>query len=332
MKHKKTKAIVLFSGGLDSRLAIKLLQEQGIEVTALYVQLSFGSGCCKFSCAFNFSQMQGVMLKMVDATKGALFRKFISIVKNPKNGHGSAMNPCIDCRIFLLEQAKKLAKKMNADFIATGEVLEERPMSQRMNAMRLIEKESGLEGKLLRPLSAKLLAETEAEKKGLVDRSKLLAIKGRQRKVQLELAKKYNIKFPSPAGGCLLCEREFANRLKDIFQHNKKITETDIELLKIGRHFRIGKTKIIVGRNKEENDKLEKYKENNIVMEAENIPSPITLATEKADKETMQKAAEITARYADCENECMIKYNKEKKEIKIKAKKATQEELDKLRI
>lgn len=161
----KTKAVVLFSGGLDSRLAINLLQDQKIEVIALYFNLPFGTGCCIPSCAFNFAQVQGIPLKIIDCTKGKLFQKYIKTVKKPKYGYGTAINPCVDCRIFLLKKAKEIMKKEKADFVATGEVLNERPMSQTKNKLILTEKESGLQGKLLRPLSAKLLPETIAEKK-----------------------------------------------------------------------------------------------------------------------------------------------------------------------
>ncbi|MBI5148056.1 7-cyano-7-deazaguanine synthase [Candidatus Pacearchaeota archaeon] len=328
-KRKKCKAVCLFSGGLDSRLAIKLMQEQGAEVIALFLALPFGSGCCKPDCAFNFSQMQGVKLKIIDCTKGKLFKKYLEIVKHTKYGHGSGMNPCIDCRIFILEEAKKLAKKIKADVIVTGEVLEERPMSQKLRALKLIEKETKLEGKLLRPLSAKLLPETDAEKKGLLDREKFLAIKGRNRKIQLELAKKYNLSYPTPAGGCLLCEKDFARKLQNLFNHNKEISETDIEILKTGRHFRIGNVRVVIGRNEQENKKLQMLAtKKDIIMEAKDVMGPVTLVIGELREKELKKAAELTARYSDCEQECEIIFNKKI----ILAKKATQEEIENLRI
>jgi tRNA U34 2-thiouridine synthase MnmA/TrmU len=294
---KKTKAIVMISGGLDSRLAVKLLQDLGVEVIGLHFTLPFGSGCCNFMCSWKFLQLEGVKMKAVDCTKGKNFDEFIDLIKKPKFGHGVGMNPCIDCRIFILRKAKDFMKKYKADFIATGEVLNERPMSQHRNALDIVEKESGLKGKLLRPLSAKLLPETDAEKKGLIDRNKLLDIQGRQRKVQIELAKKYKITYPSPGGGCLLCEKEYVKKLGDLFANQKKISPEDLELLKLGRQFRIGKSRIIVGRNKEENDALERLakKIRAKVLECKGVVGPITLLIGDAEKE----AAELTALYSD---------------------------------
>ena len=324
------KAIVLLSGGLDSRLAVKLLQEQGIKVMALHFLLPF-SGCCKPDCAFNFTQMQGIALKIVNCTEGKNFDEYIKIIKKPKYGYGSGMNPCIDCRIFMLRKAKDYAKKTKAHFIATGEVLNERPMSQHSKALAITERESKLKGKLLRPLSARLLPETEVEKKKLVDRNKLLAIKGRSRKQQIALAKKYNISYPSPAGGCLLCEKEFVVKLRDLFKHKKRIYPVDVELLKIGRHFRINNTKIIVGRNELENKKLLKLaKRKDILLEVKNVPSPITLMQGNGiDK--IKKAAALTIRYSDV-NEGIVRYGKGKLNKELKSKALSDKEIDKFRI
>ncbi len=176
------------------------------------------------------------------------------MLRNPKHGYGKNLNPCVDCKIFILKQAKKYAKEIGADFLFTGEVLGERPMSQHGPALKTIAEEAGLKGKLLRPLSAKLMAETVAEKKGLIDRNKLLSIQGRSRKPQIELAKEYGITmYPSPAGGCLLTCEEYAKKLRDLFEHKKRVTMADVALLRVGRHFRVGKNKFIVGRNQAEN-------------------------------------------------------------------------------
>ena len=213
MAKPKIKALVMFSGGLDSRLAIKLLQDQGIDVEAIYIKLPFGQGCCtNFGCILNFTQLQGVKLHKIDASKGKLFKEYQKIIKAPKFKRGAGYNPCQDCKIFLFKQAKELAKKIKADIIATGEVLGQRPMSQMKQALLTDEQEAGLKNKILRPLSAQLLPETTYEKKGLVDRSKLLSLHGRQRKIQINLAKKYNIKYPGPAGGCILCEKLLKKR------------------------------------------------------------------------------------------------------------------------
>ena len=231
---------VLFSGGLDSRLALKIMQDQApgkFRIIALTFKFAFGSGCCQSDCSFNFTQKQGIEHKIIDCTQGTLFRKYVETIQKPKFGHGSGINPCIDCRIFILNETKKLLK--GDDFIVTGEVLGERPMSQHRKAMETIDKETGLGEKILRPLCAKLLEETIPEKEGLVDREKLFDISGRSRKPQMELAQKYKITYPTPAGGCLLCEKVFAERLHDLFKRVKigGITPRDIQLLRIGRHF-----------------------------------------------------------------------------------------------
>jgi hypothetical protein len=283
---EKTKALVLFSGGLDSRLTIKLLQEQNLDVEAVYMKLPFGKGCCtSFGCVLNFTQIQGVKLYQIDASKGKLFKEYLKIIKNPKFKRGSAYNPCQDCKIFLFKQAKKLAKKINAQIIATGEVLGQRPMSQMKKYLLLDEKEAKLENKILRPLSAKLLPETIYEKKGLVNRNKFLDIQGRQRKQQIELAKKYKIKFPEPAGGCILCEKLLTNRFKTLIE--KGITEKQANLIPIGRHFLINQNWIILGRNHKENLILQSIKTGKTIIPK--TPGPTIKIFGKANKQTLDK-------------------------------------------
>ncbi len=331
---KRLKALCLISGGLDSRLACKIMQEQ-CEVEAVYFDLPFGSGCCKPDCAFNFTQIAGVKLHVIDCKKGGRFRKLVDIIKNPKHGHGSAINPCIDCHIFLLKEAKRLAKKIHADFIVTGEVLNERPMSQHLNALNIVEKESGLSGKLLRPLSAKLLPETDVEKSGLIDRSKLLAISGRSRKQQIELAEKFGIKYPNPGGGCLLCEREFALKVKDLFKHERDVEWKDFELLRYGRHFRIDGVKIIVGRNEQDNNMLRMLADKpDLLLEAKNVMGPATIIRKKngIDPEVIKRAAEVTARYSDASGMVKILVKERKKKREINAEKMPNEDIEKLRI
>src|SRR3989339_32738 len=185
------KAVVLFSGGLDSRLTAKLLEKQGFEIHLVFVKLPFGGGCCNdIPCIINFAQTQGYYLHIIDATKGQKFKEYLELTKNPKYGRGKALNPCKDCKIFIFKQAKKEAKKLKIEVIATGEVIGQRPMSQMKEILLFDEKKAGLQNKILRPLSAKLLPETEYEKNGLVNREKLLSLHGRQRIEQIELAKK----------------------------------------------------------------------------------------------------------------------------------------------
>ena len=247
---KKVKALALISGGLDSLLAAKLIMDQGIEVEGVTFVTPF-PGCERFA---------GLAAKQLGIKHHVIFLNNLKIVKNPKYGYGSAMNPCIDCKIFFFKNAKKLMKKIGAEFIITGEVVGQRPMSQMRKQIELIERESGLSGLIVRPLCAKLLEPSIPEKLGIVDRNKLLDISGRSRKRQIELAKKFGLKYASPAGGCILTDTNFARKLRDLFDHSKRIRLEDIELLKIGRHFRINKCKIIVGRNKDENEFLMKMK------------------------------------------------------------------------
>jgi tRNA U34 2-thiouridine synthase MnmA/TrmU len=225
------------------------------------------------------------------------------MLRKPKHGYGKNMNPCIDCKIFMIKKAKKYAKEIGADFIFTGEVLGERPKSQHYPALRLIEEEAGLKGKLLRPLSAKLLPETVAEKKGLVDRTKLLNIQGRSRKPQFQLAKEFGIKsYPSPAGGCLLTCEEYSKKLRDLFANKKRVSMADIALLRVGRHFRLGKNKIIVGRNEAENKLLFAQKTpSEYYFELPDIVGPITILQGPKTKKAIETAAKLTAYYSDAE-------------------------------
>jgi len=282
---KKTKILLLFSGGLDSRIALKILQKQKAEIELVHFILPFGGGCCNnFSCVFNYTQTQGVKIHVVDLNKSPYFQEYLELVKSPKHGYGTSMNPCRDCKIFMFKQAKKLAEKINADIIATGEVLSQRPMSQLKHQLKLTEKQAGFE--ILKPLSAKLLKPTSYEEKGIIDRNKLLDLKGRTRKAQIELAKKFKIKFPMPGGGCLLCEKHYSPKLKDLLK-NKTIEEIkpeDITLLNLGRHFR-KKGRIILGKNQQENKHLEQLNKalNYHIIIPTKIPGPTALYENKQD-------------------------------------------------
>ncbi len=286
---RKVKALVLLSGGLDSILAVKLLQEQGIKVTGI----SFKSYFFGTKNAEKAAKQLKIPLIKIDFSK-----KHFEIVKKPKHGYGKHMNPCIDCHGLMLREAGKVMRKKKFDFIATGEVLNERPMSQNRQALKLVEKLSKVEGKVLRPLSARKLKKTIPETKGLVNREKLEAISGRSRKRQLELVKKYKIKyFPSPAGGCLLTDAEFSKKLKKIIK--KKLTKSDFELLKIGRHFWHASTKIIIARNEEECKKFQKLaSKKDVLLEPKDYPGPTTLVRGKITKAVTQKAAKLTKYYS----------------------------------
>lgn len=277
------KCLVLFSGGLDSRLVIKIMQEQGFEILAVFFKLPFQAGCCNENCSFNFSQMQGVKLQIVDATKGKLLEEYLELVEKFEHGRGSCLNPCIDCRIFILKKAKEIADKENIELIVTGEVLGERPMSQHNKAMKLVEEKSGLSSRILRPLSAKLLPETNAEKNKLVDREKLYAIQGRRRVEQISLAKKFKINFPTPAGGCLLCEKELKNKFQ-ILLKNKLIDDKTLQLFSIGRHFYLENSWVILGRDKSENKFIENLNFGKLVGPFKDKPSARILTNKKSEK------------------------------------------------
>lgn len=256
--YMKRKAVALLSGGLDSTLAVKMMLDMGIEVEALNFTSPFctctgkNAGCK--SEAVRVAQEFNIPIKVVH--KGL---DYLEIVRNPLHGYGKGVNPCVDCRIYLLRKAKEYMQESGADFIITGEVLGQRPMSQRRDTLRVIERESGLEGLLLRPLSAQHFEPTIPEKEGWVDRSKLLAIKGRSRKDLFSLADELDVaNYPCPAGGCLLTELSFVPKIKDIFEYSAELNLRDFRLLKIGRHFRIGKeSKVIIGRNESDNNLLE---------------------------------------------------------------------------
>lgn len=293
------KAIALLSGGLDSTLAARLVLDQGIELEALNFMTVFctctnrGATCLASQKAV---ETLGIPLKVFNVSE-----EYLDVVRYPKHGYGSNMNPCIDCRIFMLKKAKAYMEESGASFIVTGEVLGQRPMSQRRDAMRLIEKEAELNGLILRPLSAQFLPMTIPEREGWVDREKLLNIQGRSRKPQIRLAEHYNIKdYPCPAGGCLLTDPGFARRLKDLMDYDPHFSLNDVHLLKFGRHFRLSpKTKLVVGRNEEENQKIETFsRERDVLLKTIRYPGPLSLLRGEAQRAEMEQAASITARYS----------------------------------
>jgi len=295
MKKKKAKlrGLALLSGGLDSILAVKILQEQGIEVTGL----SFTSYFFDSELAQKAAQILKIELKVVDFSE-----EHLKIVKNPAYGHGKAINPCIDCHLLMIKQAGEIMKKEKFDFIATGEVLGERPMSQNRKSLDLIEEKSGVKGYLLRPLSAKLLSPTILEEKGLIKRDLLLDIQGRRREKQMTLAKKYGIKdYPTPAGGCLLTEVQFGERFKDMINQWTEAKGNDMQLLRLGRHFWEKDNLILVGRNKEENDKIKELtQKGDLLIEPKEFPGPSILVRSKdmISKESLIRVKELMIKYS----------------------------------
>jgi tRNA U34 2-thiouridine synthase MnmA/TrmU len=295
------KAIGLLSGGLDSSLAVKLMIDQGIEVIALNFVTPFCT-CTRKGCkheASRVAKLFNIPVKIISAG-----RDYIEMIKNPKYGYGRNINPCIDCRIFMFKKAKKYMNEIGASFIFTGDVLGQRPMSQHKKALNIIEKESELEGLVVRPLSARLLPPTFPEEEKWIDREKLLSIQGRRRIPQMELAKGFGINdYPCPAGGCRLTDPGFAKRLRDAFEH-KEDTIKDIRLLRYGRHFRLDSgAKVIVGRNEEENKILKRFQdETDILMEVTGVGSPIVLLKKIRGKSDIKKAATLCVRYSDADN------------------------------
>lgn len=304
MQHK---AIALLSGGLDSTLAVNLIVRQGISVIALNFVTPF-CRCTKKGCrseAVKASEKIGVDLRIE-----YLAEEYLRVLRRPAHGYGKNMNPCVDCRILIFSKARKVMEEEKASFVFTGEVLGERPMSQRRDSMRIIEKESGLEGRLLRPLSAQLLPPTLAEREGIVDRSKLLSMAGRSRKPQMRLAREMGVtEYPCPAGGCLLTDPAYAAKVRDLVVR-EELTMENVELLRIGRHFRLkDSAKLIVGRDQIENELLESWaRSGDIIFSTFPLPGPVALLKNGED-DSMDVSAMICAAHSDSRNENEVPVN-----------------------
>ena len=293
----KTRAIVLLSGGLDSMLAIRILQEQDVEVEAINFQTLFT--CCKNTAAQAARQL-GVRMTVIGQEDD-----YLEVVRKPKHGYGKGANPCVDCRIYMFEAARRYADDVGAEVIASGEVLGQRPMSQKRKDLLLIANSCGLEDRLLRPLSAKLLPPTKAEREGHIDRDRLYDFWGRGRKGLIALAKQFGFKdIPSPSTGCSLTETSFAPKVHDLIQLDAGSMRWDFELLNTGRHLRINEeTKIVVGRREAENQVLaEMFRRPDcrasLFLEPENFagPSLMVLGPDTAENERL--AGGMLLRYA----------------------------------
>jgi len=287
------KALLLFSGGLDSILAAKILLGQKIKVVPICFESSF------FDCTLAQKSAKKLKskLKVFD-----LSREHLEIVKNPKYGRGKGMNPCVDCHLLMIKKAKGIMKKEKFDFLVTGEVLEERPFSQNRRVFQLAEKETGLENLILRPLSAKLLLETIPEKKGWVKRDKLFGFRGKSRKPQIALAKKFKIKeFPTPAGGCILTDLEYAKKLRELVKRFPDYDENDCQILRKARVFWEDNFLIVVGRNEKENKELKKLKKKkDIILEPNNFPGPTVLIRgfgRKVQRKLIKRGTELLLNY-----------------------------------
>lgn len=296
-------AIALFSGGLDSTLAIRLMQVQGINVHAIHFTSPFFGVSPDSDCG-KYDARRAAETINVPLTIQNLGEEYLEMLRKPRHGYGKAINPCIDCHAYFLRRAKELMISTGADFVITGEVLGQRPMSQRRDALAVVERDGELKGLLLRPLSARLLPATIPEIEGWVDREKLPCIKGRSRRAQIKLAAELGVKeYPNPAGGCLLTEVSYASKVRDIFEHSEKLKARDFRLLRIGRHFRLdGCTRLIVGRDNSENDLLfDSMKEGETAFRWDEGGSPLGLLLGAPSEELLQKAGRILLRYTRCE-------------------------------
>jgi tRNA U34 2-thiouridine synthase MnmA/TrmU len=291
---EKIKAVGLLSGGLDSTLAAKVVSDLGVEVHAVYFAMPWG--CCNKTKALEVAETIGIKLIVLQ-----LDERYLEIVRTPKHGYGSAMNPCVDCRTHMFSRARQYMESIGGEFVFTGEVLGQRPMSQMRRSMRTIEQESGLEGRLLRPLCAQLLDPTIPEKEGRIDREKLLAFSGRSRREQMEMAEGFGITdYLPPAGGCLLTDKNFARRMKDTLQYGYRNFRETIAL-KWGRHFRLSENfKAVLGRDENENLSLVAYAHpDDHILELPDRGGPtLILKGLNPDEHTLGIAAGLIQRYS----------------------------------
>jgi tRNA-specific 2-thiouridylase len=305
-RKRRAKAVGLFSGGLDSILATRLLAEQSVEIVLLHFLMPWQTREEDGAKAGISAEGLGQPLEYIP-----LQDDYIAMLKAPTHGYGKNINPCIDCHIFMLSRARERMERDKADLVFTGEVLGERPMSQRKPMLDIIEQESGLSGRLLRPLSAKLLPETIPERVGLIEREKLLDISGRNRKPQLDLARKYGImEFPPPGGGCLLTDRGYAGRVRESLAHGEE-TVRHFRLLRLGRHFRLPSgAKAVVGRNQGDNEKIAQLGESGeILMDPAVVMGPTVLLLNIKDLPAdICSAANLCALYSDAKGPATVKY------------------------
>lgn len=309
------KALSVFSGGLDSILAAEIIRRMGIDVQAVFFETPFFTS----EKAKESARAVNLPIRIIDITD-----RHLAVVKNPAHGYGGNMNPCIDCHALMFRIAGEMMKEEETDFIITGEVLGQRPMSQNKGALALTEKLSGMQGFILRPLSAKHLPVTIPEEKGWVKREDLMDLSGRSRKPQMELAKRFNItKYPSPGGGCLLTEEVFSRRLRDLMSSNPLFEIRDVELLKTGRHFRIGPgTKVIIGRKEDENEAIASLaRKEDLLITTPSVPGPRVLVTGEITHDAEETAAIMAVSYSDAKTgETLVKIDYHGKDRLIMAK------------
>jgi tRNA U34 2-thiouridine synthase MnmA/TrmU len=293
LTEKKVRALGLCSGGLDSILSGLVLRRQGIAVEWISFETPFFSA----RKARKASALTGIPLRVEDITPS-----YLEMLKEPNCGYGQHMNPCLDCHSLMFRHAGRIMQSDGFDFLFSGEVVGQRPMSQTRPSLRYVEKNSGFDGYILRPLSARLLPETIPEKEGLVDREGLLDISGRGRKRQIALAEEFGVtEYPAPAGGCLLTDKNYCRRLRDLFDCRKPLDERELHLLRYGRHFRLDKeTKLIVGRTQTENERMLDYHDpaREHLLKTRRYPGPIGLVSVGASENLLILAAAICAGYS----------------------------------
>jgi tRNA U34 2-thiouridine synthase MnmA/TrmU len=290
------KCIVLFSGGLDSVIAAHLMRRQGVAPVALHFILPFDRHAVQARQRIR-SRAQQLDIPWVEYQED---QPFVDMVAHAASGYGKHVNPCIDCRILRLRHAAALMSRYDADFLVTGEVVGQRPMSQRRDALMRIEKHSELKGMILRPLSAGLLPETIAEQRGWVDRSQLWSLSGRSRKPQMAYAHEHGLSYDTPAGGCLLTQPATAARIRDLQAHTERLTVTDFEAVAVGRHFRLSpEAKLIVGRDRGDNDRLTALAQpDDHVLQMVSPAGPCGLVRGTVSAQQLEHAAAITARFS----------------------------------
>ncbi len=330
---KQVKAVGLISGGLDSTVAAKIMKDLGVDVYGVYFAMPWG--CCDKTKA-----IEAAMQLEIKFITLQLDERYLEVVKNPKFGYGSAMNPCVDCRIHMFTRARVYMDQIGADFVFTGEVLGQRQMSQMRHSMKWIEEGSGLQGRLVRPLCAQLLEPTIPEQEGLIDRQKLLRLNGRSRREQVLIAQANNITgYSQPAGGCLLTNQDFARRIKDTFVHGYRNFRETIAL-KWGRHFRINENfKVILGRDEEENTSLIRYAHSDdIIMQMPDQMGPtLILKGTNPPNEILALAAGLIQKFSryknDSPQELKYWYVKDKNTVySINANLISEVEIEKLRV
>jgi tRNA-specific 2-thiouridylase len=295
---RSIKAVGLLSGGLDSMLAARIILDQGILVQGVsFVTPFFGA-----EKARRAAEQLKIPLTVLDITPDHW-----GILRKPKYGYGKGMNPCIDCHALMVRKTGEWMETVRADFLFTGEVLGQRPFSQTRPSLRAVEKESGFLDRILRPLSALLLTETSPEQQGLVDRSRLLDINGRSRKRQMAMAQDYGLNdYPAPAGGCLLTDPIFSIRLKELLVHFPEPQIREVEMLKVGRHFRFNSgIKVIIGRNKKENEFIEKWaNQEDAWARVVTYPGPMAIATGGIrQQDDWEKLAQLCLTYSDAQGD-----------------------------